>query len=79
MELQGWGDRTMSFDMLRGSASPPKPNDGDSFLLEDLIPGAQLYVEASAGGLVVRRPVVLKPGEVKDLGALQLPRAGEKP
>jgi RNA polymerase sigma factor (sigma-70 family) len=74
-----YGDRTMGFDMLRGSASPPKPNDGDSFLVEDLIPGAQLYIESSAGGLVVRRPVVLKPGEVKDLGALQLPKAGEKP
>jgi hypothetical protein len=27
----------------------------------------------------VRRPVILKPGEVKDLGTLKLPKAGEKP
>jgi RNA polymerase sigma factor (sigma-70 family) len=75
-----WGDRTMGFDMLtQGYAGPPKPNDGDRFLVENLIPGTQLYVEASAGGQIVRRPVVLKPGEVKDLGTLKLPRKGEKP
>jgi RNA polymerase sigma factor (sigma-70 family) len=75
-----WGDRTMGFDMLvQGFAGPPKPNDGDRFLVEDLIPGTPLYIEASAGGKLVRRPVVLEPGEVKDLGTLQLPRAGEKP
>jgi hypothetical protein len=70
----------MGFDMLiQGFAGPPKPNDGDRFLVENLIPGTPLSIEASAGGRVVRRPVVLEPGEVKDLGTLQLPRAGEKP
>jgi hypothetical protein len=70
----------MGFDLLiQGYGGPPKPNDGDHFLVEDLIPGTQLYVEASAGGQVVRRPVVLKPGEVKDLGTLKLAGPGRKP
>jgi RNA polymerase sigma factor (sigma-70 family) len=80
LEAFDWADRTMGFDMLiQGFAGPPKPNDGDRFLVEDLIPSAQLYIEASAGGLVVRRPVILKPGEVKDLGTLKLLKPGEKP
>jgi len=75
-----WADRTMGFDMLiQGFAGPPKPNDGDRFLVENLIPGTQLYIETSAGGVVVRRAVILKPGEVKDLGTLKLPPVGEKP
>jgi RNA polymerase sigma factor (sigma-70 family) len=75
-----WGDRTMGYDMLiQGFAGPPKPNDGDRFLMENLIPGTQLYIEASASGLVVRRPVMLKPGEVKDLGTLKLPKTRENP
>src|SRR5262249_33990457 len=75
-----WGDRTMGFDVLiQGFAGPPKPNDGDRFLVEDLIPGTQLYIEAAAGGQVVRRPVTLEPGGVKDLGTLKLPKAGERP
>jgi RNA polymerase sigma factor (sigma-70 family) len=75
-----WGDRTMGFDMLiQGFAGPPKPNDGDRFLVENLIPGAQLYIEVGADGQVVRVPVVLKAGEVKDLGTLKLPKAREKP
>jgi RNA polymerase sigma factor (sigma-70 family) len=75
-----WQDGTLGLDMLiHGFGAPPKANDGDSFLVENLIPGAPLYIEAGAGRLIVRRPVVLKPGEVKDLGTLQLPKAGEKP
>jgi hypothetical protein len=75
-----WGDRTMGYDMLiQGFAGPPKPNDGDRILVEDLIAGTQLYIEASASGLVVRLPVMLKPGEVKDLGTLQLPTTRENP
>jgi hypothetical protein len=75
-----WGDCTMGYDMLfQGFAGPPKPNDGDRFLLKNLIPGTPLYIEASASGLVVRRPVLLKPGEVKDLGTLKLPKTRENP
>jgi hypothetical protein len=70
----------MGFDMLiQGFAGPPKPNDGDSFLVENLIPGTQLYVEASADKQVVRQPVILKSGEVKDLGTLKLPKAEGTP
>jgi hypothetical protein len=75
-----WGDRTMGYDMLiQGFAGPPKPNEGDHFLVENLIPGTQLYIEASASGLAVRRPVMLKPGEVKDVGTLKLPKTRENP
>jgi RNA polymerase sigma factor (sigma-70 family) len=80
LESFDWADRTMGFDMLiQGFAGPPKPNDGDSFLVENLIPGTQLYIEASADKQVVRQPVILKSGEVKDLGTLKLPKAEGKP
>jgi hypothetical protein len=55
------------------------PNDGDKFQVENLIPGTQLYIEVGTGEQVVRVPVVLKAGEVKDLGTIQLPKPGTKP
>ncbi len=64
--------------LIEGFGGAPKRNDGDSFLVENLIPGAQLYVEAAAGRAIVRQPVILKPGEVKDLGTLKLPAPAEK-
>jgi RNA polymerase sigma factor (sigma-70 family) len=75
-----WGDRTLGCDvMINGFGSGPTPNDSDRFRVENLIPGTQLFLEVSAGGQVVRRPVILKPGELKDLGTIRLPKPGTKP
>jgi hypothetical protein len=76
-----WADRTMDLNwLIQGTQGVvPKPNDGDTFVVENLIPGTPLYIEPAAGGQFVRRPVVLKAGEVKDLGTLRLPKARAKP
>ncbi len=59
-------------NILQSFARPPENGDG-SFRLDDLIPGARLYIVGSARDqTVVRTPVMLKPGEVKDLGTLTL-------
>jgi hypothetical protein len=74
-EQVDWSDRTMDLNKLIRAdlAAGANPNDGDSILAENLIPGTQLYIEEAVDGKVVRVPVVLKAGEVKDLGTLKLP------
>jgi hypothetical protein len=76
-----WGDRTMDLNrLIQGTEGVGRnPNDGDKFQVENLIPGNPLYIEVGAGEQVVRVPVVLKAGEVKDLGTIQLPKPGTKP
>jgi RNA polymerase sigma factor (sigma-70 family) len=70
-----WADRTMDLNkLIHGMDTPPKPNDGDRFVVENLIPGTRLYIEVSADGKLVRVPVVLEAGEAKDLGTVKLPR-----
>jgi RNA polymerase sigma factor (sigma-70 family) len=76
-----WADRTMDLNrLIQGTPGVGRnPNDGDKFQVENLIPGAQLYIEVGADRQIVRVPVVLKAGEMKDLGTLKLPAAREKP
>jgi RNA polymerase sigma factor (sigma-70 family) len=76
-----WADRTIDLNwLIRGTQGVGQnPNDGDKFQVGNLIPGAQLYIEVGVERQVVRVPVVLKAGEVKDLGTLKLPKGREKP
>jgi hypothetical protein len=71
-----WADRTMDLNrLMQGTEGVGRnPNDGDKFQVENLIPGTPLYIEVGAGEQVVRVPVVLKAGEVKDLGTLKQDR-----
>ena len=71
-------DRIAIYDNLTQEFGPhPKANADGTFLVENLIPGAQHYIVGGADRLVVRQPVMLKPGEVKDLGILKV--AKEEP
>jgi RNA polymerase sigma factor (sigma-70 family) len=64
----------VTHDFGRQQTSP----DG-SFVVDNLIPGARMYLVGAGGGqLVVRKPVTLKPGEVKDLGTLTLAKEGQQ-
>ena len=82
-QLIDWGDRTMDHNKLfqETLGIGRNPNDGVKFQMENLIPGTQLYIEVGLDlqKQFVRVPVVLKAGEVKDLGTLKLPKAREKP
>jgi hypothetical protein len=65
-------DRIIHYsDLTHGAWDAGKPDAEGRFRLENLIPGTQLYIEAGAGPLVARRPVILGPGEVKEIGTLK--------
>ena len=68
-----YNDRLVIYgNILQSHARPPENGDG-TFRLDDLIPGVRLYIVGAAPTqMVVRTPVMLKPGEVKDLGTLTL-------
>jgi RNA polymerase sigma factor (sigma-70 family) len=76
-----WMNRTMPYGEMAHAdyGERRKSKDGDSILLENLIPGAPLYIEAFAGWASARQSVVLKPCEVKDLGTLKLARREARP
>jgi hypothetical protein len=67
-------DRLVIYQNISQDRREAKPQPDGSFLLENLIPGATMYlVGATHSQLVVRVPLAtLKPGEVKDLGELKL-------
>jgi RNA polymerase sigma factor (sigma-70 family) len=66
-------DRLVIYGNILQSFSRPPENGDGTFRLDDLIPGARLYIVGGATDqTVVRTPVTLKPGEVKDLGTLTL-------
>ena len=66
------GDRIVIYANVTQSMVWPKPNADGSFVVDNLIPRTQLYIAGGAGQSVSRTPVVLQPGEVKDLGTLKL-------
>jgi hypothetical protein len=79
-DLKDWysQDRIVIYTNLTQEFGPqPKANADGSFHVENLIPGAQHYIFGGADRLIVRAPVMLEPGEVKDLGILKL--AKEEP
>ncbi len=67
------GDRLVIYENLTQAFVRPPQNGDGSFRVDDLIPGARMYiVGAATDQTVVRTPVTLKPGEVRDLGTLKL-------
>jgi RNA polymerase sigma factor (sigma-70 family) len=67
------GDRLAIYDNITEAFMRPQPKADGSFQVDNLIPDARMYiVGAAANQTVVRIPVTLKPGEVRDLGTLTL-------
>jgi RNA polymerase sigma factor (sigma-70 family) len=66
-------DRLVIYSNITQMFVHPQPNADGSFLVDNLIPGTRMYIVGAARDqTVVRTPVTLKPGEVKDLGTLTL-------
>lgn len=60
-------------DHMLAYSSRGQPDERGGFLLDNLIPGAQFYVVAVSGDQETSQAVsALEPGEVRDLGAIQL-------
>ena len=66
------GDRLVIYENITHKMGRPTPSPDGSFVVENLIPGTRMYIVGASGQGVVRTPVVLKPGEEKDLGTLKL-------
>jgi RNA polymerase sigma factor (sigma-70 family) len=66
-------DRLVIYSNITQDFADRTRNADGSFLVDNLIPGAQMYLVGAANNqTVVRTPITLKPGEVKDLGTLVL-------
>lgn len=80
LEPREWRDRTMGYGgLIQPAGGTLKMKADGTFQAQNLIPGAQLYLEASSPPLGrVRRPFLLEAGETKDLGVIQLPKQGVK-
>ena len=70
-------DKIVIYDNILNGSFQRNPGADGSFLVENLIPNTKLYISGGAGQAGARVPVILKPGEVKDVGTLKLEKMEE--